>query len=433
MSQQQKVHFVRTETDLFNEEGYDVSLQSSSKVEYYPITNVQDRSAPITFLIQGNDSQYIDFAHSLLYMRLKLTDSAGKDIAVDADAIAPVNYTLHSIFKQASLTLNDTSITPPNSYYPYKAYLETLLAFGKEYKKTQALAALYTREKTADTTDEGFKSRAALCKKSAVFEVFGRLHVDLFNQFRYLIPGVDIKLTLDRAPENFSILQAGGTKQTDGAQVQILEAKFVCQKHTLLPSITLSHLKLLEQGHPVCYPMRRGEVKTATIPTGSFLFSNESLVNGLLPDRVVIGLVNSSSVHGNRAENPFDFGTHDVSSCSLIVNSEVITAHRYDIDFNNKKCMEAYFSIFSGLGISNCDTGLDLTFDEFKNGKTLYVFDIRNQNVGFSVPRHGNLKLDIRFEKANTAPLTVIMYCDYQSTLFIDKNRHVYFKELTAS
>jgi len=84
-----------------------------------------------------------------------------------------------------------------------------------------------------------------------------------------------------------------------------------------------------------------------------------------------------------RAENPFNFGKHDGSSVSLEVNSEVITSQQYDIDFSNKKCMEAYASIFSGLGIANCDTGLHLTFDEFKNGKTLYVFDLRHQNVGF--------------------------------------------------
>ena len=427
------VNFVRAETDLFNEPGYDLTLQNSLRVEYHPITNITDKSAPVTFFIQGNDSQYIDFSESQLYVRLKITDSKGADLAAGIDPIAPINNFLHSMFQQVSVHLNETQITPPTSHYPFKSFIETLLSYGKEYRKTQAMAALYTKEKKPDTTDAGYLVRAGLVEQSAVFEVYGRLNVDFFNQTRYLVPGIDVKITLDRATDQFclyTVAVAAGTPVIN-AQVHIVEAKLIVQKHALLPSIALAHIKLLEQGHPVCYPMRKGEIKTFSLPRGTYQYTNETLINGLLPDRLILAFVRSSAVHGSYGENPFNFINADLSNLSVTVNGEQITSLKYEVDFANKKRMEAYFSIFQGLGIANCDSGIDLTFEEYCDGKTFFVFDLRHQHDGTAVPRHGNLKIDLRLANANTTPITGIVHADYQSTLYVDKNRHIYFKDFT--
>ena len=129
------VNFVRSETDLFSEPGYDLTLSNSIKVEYHPITNISDRTTPITFIIQGNDSQYIDFSNTQLYIRCNLTDNKGQKRTANATTLAPVNNFLHSMFQQVTIHLNDTQITSPSSYYAYKSYIETVLSYGREYKK----------------------------------------------------------------------------------------------------------------------------------------------------------------------------------------------------------------------------------------------------------------------------------------------------------
>ncbi|XP_021963473.1 uncharacterized protein F54H12.2-like [Folsomia candida] len=363
----QIVNFIRSETDLFSEPGYDLTLASSHRVDYHPITNISDRSTPLTFIIQGNDSQYIDFSETQLYIRCKIVDSKGADRDAAQTDTAPINNFLHSMFSQVAIYFNDTQITSPTSLYPYKAYLETLLSFGKEYTKTQAMAALYHKEADPTTGDEGWKTREKLANNSKVFELCGKLKTAIFNQNRFCIPGIDIKIVLYRAPDSFCLLSKTSGSAQDAAQLHIMEAKFVVQKHTLLPSITMGHLRLMEK------------------------------------DRLVVGIVSSKAVHGHYNENPFNFLQADISSITVTVNSEQVTSQTFELDFDNKKSIEAYFRVFSGLGLSNLDTGIELTFDIFKTGKTLYVFDLRHQHDGFAIPRHGSVKIEIKLRNATTS------------------------------
>ncbi|XP_021959551.1 uncharacterized protein F54H12.2-like [Folsomia candida] len=191
----------------------------------------------------------------------------------------------------------------------------------------------------------------------------------------------------------------------------------------------MGHLRLMEKGQPACYPMRRGDLKSFSLSSGTLQYTNESLITGLLPDRLVVGIVSSKAVHGHYNENPFNFIQADISSITVTVNSEQVTSQTFELDFDNKKSIEAYFSVFSGLGLTNLDTGIELTFDIIKNGKTLYVFDLRHQHDGFAIPRHGSVKIEIKLRNATTTALTVLCHCDYQAVLYVDKNRHIYFKD----
>jgi len=43
--------------------------------------------------------------------------------------------------------MNEVQITSHNNAYAHKAYIETLLSNGSDYKKSQAQAAMFYREK----------------------------------------------------------------------------------------------------------------------------------------------------------------------------------------------------------------------------------------------------------------------------------------------
>ena len=67
------------------------------------------------------------------------------DIADDAP-VAPVNNWLHSLFSQVDVHLNDTLVTPSSNTYPFRAYVETLLSYGAEAKKTQLTSQLWYKD-----------------------------------------------------------------------------------------------------------------------------------------------------------------------------------------------------------------------------------------------------------------------------------------------
>ena len=66
----------------------------------------------------------------------------GTDIADDTP-VAHVNNWLHSLFSQVDVHLNDTLVTPSSNTYPFRSYVETLLSYGAEAKKTQLTSQQY--------------------------------------------------------------------------------------------------------------------------------------------------------------------------------------------------------------------------------------------------------------------------------------------------
>ena len=102
-------------------------------------------------------------------------------------------------------------------------------------------------------------------------------------------------------------------------RVIIIEAKFLVKKHTLLPSILNCHLKIWAKGRPVVYPMRRIYLRTYCLPLGTVSNVNESL-NGLLPDRIILCLVDSEKINGTLTTNLFDFTVPELRQISVTAN-----------------------------------------------------------------------------------------------------------------
>ncbi|CAL8129928.1 unnamed protein product [Orchesella dallaii] len=100
----------------------------------------------------------------------------------------------------------------------------------------------------------GSQGKHAMVYESAAFELSGRPHGEIFSQTRYIPPGIDIRVTFHRTPDNFA-LECYGTDKAN-LKLQILEAKLKVQKVTLLPSIHAAILRTWKD-HPCVYPGKR--------------------------------------------------------------------------------------------------------------------------------------------------------------------------------
>ena len=78
---------------------------------------------------------YVDLSRSYFKLELTLKKNDANNVAA-TDNLFPVNSLAHSLFKQISVRLNGTLISPQTDTYHYKAYLETLLNYGREDGET---------------------------------------------------------------------------------------------------------------------------------------------------------------------------------------------------------------------------------------------------------------------------------------------------------
>jgi len=71
-------------------------------VEYHPLTMLADGS-PIEFDVSGTGDDYVDFGNTLLYVKAKVTQADGTDLAPN-EVVGPVNLFLHSLFSQVDIS-----------------------------------------------------------------------------------------------------------------------------------------------------------------------------------------------------------------------------------------------------------------------------------------------------------------------------------------
>jgi len=423
-------HYVRSELDIFKKEGYDLSIVGSQMNEYFPIAPLNDSAAPITFNIPGTDTHYLDLAKSRLYLRLKITLADCSDIAA-TDVVAPVNNICHSLFSQCSVYLNETQITPTSNYYAYRAYLERLLCFSKEFNKTQSSLSGYFKEKEPknndETKDDSFKKRIIMSAKSGVFEVVGRPHSDIFVQKDFIPPGIDLRVVLTRTPDVFAL----HAKAAGAYKLQILEAKMQILKHKIQPAVAMHHIKMWERNDVASIYLNKVDIKTYGLPKETLTSTQENILSGELPSRLVVAIVKTSDMIGDITSNPFVFGGYDLKSIQISVNSDNNDSRYLEVDFskNNIRIKEAVYNIFKSLGIDNCDASIDFTEEDFVNDRALYVYDISPVWDGLPPPRHGNIKIDLKFSKQTADPLTVICYTEIPTVLNIDKTKQVFFSD----
>lgn len=427
-----KVEVLRENINVFEDLVYDVSVQNTTTSVYYPQHSVESRNTPIVFEVGGTDVHYVDVGGIKLYLRGKIVNDDGTDIKSSTDkavsTYALANNSLHSLIKSATVHIQETEITPKTGFYAYRSIFDTELGKGKDYCKSLAQAAGYQRTKDEESvTDEGWVTRAEEVEASATFELIGRPHLDILHQTKYLLPGLNLRISFTRAEDSFCI-QTAGTTPPQNLQVKILEAKLYVPKHIILPSEQLKQLKMWEK-EPIRYPMREVQMKSYTLPTGTLSHNNQSLITSLLPDRIVIALVDSNNLHGRYGLNPFLFKDFGLTNISVTCNSDVVSMQELEIDFADKRYIRAYNQVFEGLGITDCDSGVALTKSEFLKSKTFFVFDLRHLRAAPAPPRYGNCVINLRFKAATTHAINVMCYLEYPSCLNIDSGKNVWFTD----
>ncbi|GFW84582.1 uncharacterized protein TNCV_3107171 [Trichonephila clavipes] len=92
----------------------------------------------------------MDLSASYLHVKVKVTYLDGTSLA-ENEPVAPVNLFLHALFGQVEVALNDSS---SSNTYPYRAYVETLLNYGEDAKKSLLTCECFYKDTFLDLQKE---------------------------------------------------------------------------------------------------------------------------------------------------------------------------------------------------------------------------------------------------------------------------------------
>lgn len=407
----------KSELRIFDDVLPQVVVDHGYFVDIQPSTGFNENSTNLEFNIRASDTEYLDLNDTLLYIKLKVMGANNTNLAAAA-AVLPANYFMNALFKDITLSLNDTIIEGGNHMYSYKSTIESIFNFTRETKQLQLECMGYN-----ETADERKKWIAT----SKVCELMGALRLDFFNQPKYLLPGINVRLSLTRSNDKFA-LQGGGTSNPT---INIMEAKMYVRRVRVNPDVVKGHELGLVKKNAI-YPYTRGQTITYTIPQGSHShFHNNLFSSSLLPKFVVVGFVKSTAFNGDGLDDsPFKFEDFKVLSIGLFRDGQSLPYRDlYNPNFKDALCVKAYMkSIIHNTQHLNTNFNNGISYEQFCNGTyALFTFNLTPDfdMTQTQYPRDGNLSLEIKFKSALAASINVIVYGTFDTQIQITKDRKI--------
>ena len=146
---------------------------------------------PLEFTITGIRDEYLDLNSAYLHLTVSISVGGVTNLTED-DKVTPVNNWGKSLFSQVDVSLNGKLVSSPSNTYAYRAYIETLLTFGKAYKKTFLTNSMWYKDTAGHMNnlwDEnvGTTKRNNLTAHGNKLDMIGYIHDDVFRQRDYYL------------------------------------------------------------------------------------------------------------------------------------------------------------------------------------------------------------------------------------------------------
>lgn len=425
----------KSEINLFDMPPTQVAVENCRWKEIN-LRNACTDTGPYEFHI-GPDPQYLHLSKNYLFMQIKITKADGTNLIHQGDGnvdpiVGPINLIGKTFIRQVKLLLAGNEVFDSGDKYAYRAFLETELNYGEDARNSHLQAAGYYQDQPHnhidDNNNNGLITRARLFNQSAIVETMAPIHCDLFNQNKYLLNNIDLRLIIYRNPDNFCILSPGAAQEY---KLKVQTMKWYVKGVDISKSVHLALEHALAR-HAAKYPIKRIEVKTIHVDRHARETPNNAIFNGQIPRRLVIGCVDGDAYHGNMAKSPFNFKNMGITKIGITAAGQEYPAKPLNIDFANNMYTRAFIQLFEGLGISDDDKGININMKKFKNGCCLFAFDLspdEDDGNHWDLIKQGETSVNIQFEAngvADNSGAELIVYAEFDNLITIDKFRNTF-------
>ena len=245
--------------------------------------------------------------------------------------------------------LNGALISPQSDTYHYKAYLETLLNYDREDGKTVLgpqgwfnqvdFPPQWTGNNTNTTANAGCGHNdwqnlsanhkgalAAMVAETAKYasgvahSLVFTPHLEVFHTGKLLVPGIEIKMKFHFNGPNLFLNGVGLAGRLMEGDVKL---RFhLCQLRLNEAVYSSLSAKRHNEGQIATYPTVRSEIRTFSMQGNLVRFDIPNLFQNRIPDRLIVGLVDSRAFNGDVTRDPFGFQKFGLTSIKQIVKGE---------------------------------------------------------------------------------------------------------------
>ena len=408
--------------DLVSQAPADDLIKDSKELWFTPSTPI-DNVSEIRIQIPAMEKTFIALKDTRLVVKGKILhkNETGAWVAAAAGTDYSVcNMLSTSIWSKVNIKFNNVEVESCiDKAYPYRSYLESSLSFNDVQKSTYmksawgyipdlAESAGASAKSSSSTT--GYNSRMDLVKEGNSFTFHTPIFVDLFNQSRYLIPGVNIDISLTKSPDDFFIMSAAANASKFKLELEKVEV--MVRTVATAEKVNNSYNQHLLKGKSLLYPRTHSEVNFISIQKQQVCDIN-TIYYGILPSTILIGFVEDANLTGTIDKNPFIFEPHNLKSISLKFNGSVILDKLMEFDDDDYE--RAYLKLVEDLALSSPANSISLTKDQFKRNFFLMSLDstgcrCSSYHYHIESEKMGRLSASLVFGAPNNKNLQMMVY-----------------------
>ena len=246
----------------------------------------------------------------------------------------------------------------------------------------------------------------------------GSLLIDVFQQPKLLLNGVSIGIKLWPSLDSFRLVT--DTLKAD-LKVQIVDASFRLCVQRIDEGLMMAHAKKMIKMEPAIYPYLKSDIKTTSIASGQYSFSVDDVFQGLVPCKLIVGLLSSAAYMGDYRKNPFYFRDYDCSSVGFYVDGQSYPSQPLRPNYEANQYIDSYRT----LTIFRKDVNIDRY--DYTEGYCLYVLEM-DPYYSFNTKRKGHCRLEMKFARPLPESVTLILYATFPEILNIDTSRSVFVR-----
>ena len=338
--------------DIFSVPSTDYNLQGYRMVPYHKLSS---SITPMKFSVQALED-YVDLNRSYFVIDLRLYSSSQNGIVADANAASDANNTrfvyavnnlAHTIFKQINLRFNGTLMTEQTDTYAYSAFFQTLLNYNRDdgetllqpqgwvnfLNVTASLAAtggdddISTTNGWAHGATNVLKTLTTPFRGNAMVRLIMRPYLPAFHTGKIMVPGVEMNFGLHfNSPDfyTFSTLTSGtGVKRYVTLREQDVDITLHLCRLSLNPDVysTLEGERKLRK-QVVKYPVVNDQIRTFSFNGATTVWMEDNLFLGRVPQRMIVGILDSTAFNGAKEKYPFAFQSKGVTSIRQFIEGE---------------------------------------------------------------------------------------------------------------
>lgn len=405
----------------------ETSINSKEKIDFMP-TNIglnkvlTDRY--IEFRINGVTGCFLDMTSLVLEMMMKV--KRGDNDLPDADHIALVNGLSNTMFKSATVFLNDKMVesTPIYNYVSYVKMLKTFkhnnvvnlgkCGFFNDDNKENVIKDVFTDASFANETLEGKLSPTI--KRNGVHICFPLL-LDLASIDMYLLDSVNVRIRLEMANNNWIMnTHTNGDANSFSIESVKLWVDRVTPHHNAMLALNKSLMI-----SPVQYVFNKTLYKTYVIGTNQDSIMIDQPFGSCIPEKLTMMMVDMRNFSGNFDRNPLYFSNCDLTNIHISINGSTI----YNIYSSfPSNITRLYYESQKSLGNDHENI---ISFDSFKNGRTVMTFNFMSEDMEDAIPVEvsASMRINLKFGTRMQNPTVIILLAETVGVLNIDHNRIV--------